>query len=105
MKTHFQLKNMFPFSKKKTKVTVENERTIVIRRKIRHRKSNCSYCKKHSVFLTVSETAEIFQSEEEIVELFIEQNDIHLIEKNKRENLICLRSLVDALSNKNKIKI
>ena len=80
--------------KRTTRITVETERLLVIRRSKNVIEGWCTQCGEHSNFIAVDEAAAVAGVSERTVFRWAEADAIHLLETSGGKAMFCLNSIV-----------
>jgi hypothetical protein len=84
--------------KKKTKLTIETERILIIRGGSSYRCAQCEACGELVHLITVDEAAKLAQIGSRAIYRMVEAESIHFIETSEELLLICFNSLYRLLS-------
>ena len=84
--------------KKKTKLTIETERLLIIRGGSSHRCAKCEACGEVVRLITVDEAAMLAQVGSRAIYRLVEAEKIHFIETGNELLLICFNSLCRGFS-------
>lgn len=79
--------------KRRTEITIETERLLIIRSRKTSAQAWCTSCDRQVHMITIDEAAQVAKVSSRLVYRLVEADELHFIETTDKRLLICVNSL------------